>query len=71
MRYAISYCEMRVVISGSPTSRNFISLSLAKSSSNPRRTSRLTPFGLDRYSTGSPTVRNFTPCSRDGKKPEP
>ena len=40
---------------------SFISLSFARSSSIPRRTSRLMPSGFDRYSTGSPLPRNFTP----------
>ena len=40
---------------------SFSSLSLARSSSRPRRTSRLMPSGFERYSTGSPLPRNFTP----------
>ena len=39
---------------GRRTRCSFSSLSLARSSSRPRRTSRLMPSGLDRYSTGSP-----------------
>ena len=71
IRYAISYCAMRVAISGSPKSCSFSSLSFARSSSIPRRTSRLMPSGFDRYSTGSPLPRNFTPWNRVGRKPLP
>src|SRR5205814_36931 len=66
--YAISYWAIRVAISGSPKSRSFSSFSAARSSSWPRRTSRLTPSGLLRYRTGSPLPRNLTPWKRDGRK---
>jgi hypothetical protein len=46
MRNAISYCEMRVSIAGSPTSPKCARLSACMSSSIVRRASRLTPAGL-------------------------
>src|SRR2546430_7472178 len=71
MRYAISYCATRVSISGSPYFSASKRFSLATPSSMRRLVGEGTPGGSDKYNTGSPLDRNFTPWYRDDKNPLP
>src|SRR6185436_15706925 len=71
IRKAISNELILVAISGSPTTSSRCSLSLQTASSDARWRSASTPGGLDRYSTGSPVPRNWTPWYRVGRKPQP
>ena len=61
MRKAISNELMRVAISGSPTTSSRCWFSASTASSESRCSSASTPGGFDRYSTGSPPLRNGTP----------
>ena len=58
---AISYCAMRVRVSGSPRRSNCRRFISASPSSMRRRTSAGTPSGLLMKSTGSPALRRLTP----------
>src|SRR5437764_9528957 len=62
---------MRVAIYGSPISASFISLRRRIESSESRWSRSSTPFGFDRYITGSPVLRNMTPWYIDGRNPQP
>ena len=61
MRNAISYCAMRVLISGLFTVSNSSWFSFARSSMNRARCDLSKPAGSDTYSTGSPTDRSLIP----------
>ena len=52
--YAISYCAMRVAISGSPNSSSSTWLSFRQVVDEPPPLGRVKPGGSERYSTGSP-----------------
>src|SRR5438477_3076583 len=71
IRYAISYCATRVSISGSAYFSDNRRLSFAMPSNMRRRIVEDTPGGFDKYNTGSPLARNFTPWCRDARKPRP
>src|SRR5437588_266219 len=71
IRYAISYCATRVSISGSAYFSASKRFNLAMPSSIRRLVVGDTPGGFDKYSTGSPLARNFTPWYRDGRNPLP
>src|ERR1051325_7996540 len=53
----------------SPVDARCSSLRSFKTSSPERCISLVTPGGFDRYSTGSPALRNTTPPYVDGRKP--
>ena len=75
MRNAISYWAMRVSISGSPNARAASCVQLADAVEHRRGAlAASTPGGLDRYSTGSPPVRNRTPwccAGQEAAAPQP
>ena len=72
MRNAISYCAMRVGDLRIAELRRRHPVQLAQRVEELRAGCRaVKPCGFERYSTGSPTERNFTPWYRLGRKPLP
>jgi len=67
---AISYCVIRVAISGSSTTASYCALIALTACTTSCCWSRDTPAGLLRYSTGSPRPRKATPWNRLGKNPD-
>ena len=61
IRNAISYCAIRVEISGSPNSSGSLVQLAQRIEKLPPVLAASKPGGFERYSTGSPTERNFTP----------
>jgi len=61
IRYAISYCAIRVSISGSPNSAARFAFNCPDKSRMFFRVAGVIPSGSFRNSTGSDPARNFTP----------
>ena len=61
MRNAISYCAIRVAISGFWVASNWNLFSCSRFSMNRARCEASKPAGFETYSTGSPTDRSLTP----------
>src|SRR4051812_40545810 len=66
---AISYCAMRVDISGSSTTASNFPLIAFTALITSCCCSRVTPGGFPKYKTGSPFPRRFTPWNLLGKNP--